>query len=346
MTDQGVSDYGPVTRWLAPMPKAELHLHLDGSLRAPLLLELAAKHRVALPYTSVEEVEAAYDFQDLQSFLDLYYLGASVLRDEDDFYRLMLDYLEVCRAQNIVHCEIMVEPQTYLPQGVELGTVLKGFDRAIAEARRGWQQSVGLILSFLRHLPESDCLAMLETADPYREHFCAIGLASAERDFPPANFQRLYKAAAERGYALTAHAGEEGPPAFIRDAISLLGVSRIDHGVRAIEDEDLLEQLAAQRMPLTVCPLSNVRLCVYEDMRQHRILDLLARGLCVTVNSDDPAYFGGDLLENFAALENALDLSKEQAIKLVRNSFEAAFLPTEKKLALDQQLEDYLATQA
>ncbi|MDP5070432.1 MAG: adenosine deaminase [Congregibacter sp.] len=340
MTEQ---QFGPVTQWLAGMPKAELHLHIDGSLRAPRLLQLAAKHGVSLPYNSVEEVEAAYNFSDLQSFLDLYYLGASVLRDPDDFYLLMQDYLEVCRVQNIVHCEIMVEPQTYLPQGVELSVVLEGFDRAIAEAKSGWGQSVVLILSFLRHLPEADCLAMLKAADPYREHFCAIGLASAERDFPPANFQTLYREAAARGYALTAHAGEEGPPSFIRDALKLLSVSRIDHGVRAIEDEDLLHQLAADRVPLTVCPLSNVRLCVYETMSEHRIFDLLAAGLCVTVNSDDPAYFGGDLLENFAALEADLGMTKQQALLLVRNAFEAAFLPSDEKIALDNRLKDYLA---
>lgn len=340
MTD---AHYGPVTQWLAGMPKAELHLHIDGSLRAPRLLELAARHGVPLPYRTVEEVEAAYNFTDLQSFLDLYYLGASVLRDADDFYWLMKDYLDVCKAQNIVHCEIMVEPQTYLPQGVELSVVLEGFDRAIAEARSGWGQSVGLILSFLRHLPEEDCLAMLKAADPYREHFCAIGLASAERDFPPANFQTLYREARSRGYALTAHAGEEGPPSFIRDALKLLSVSRIDHGVRAIDDEELLHQLAAERIPLTVCPLSNVRLCVYQDMSEHRILDLLAAGLCVTVNSDDPAYFGGDLLENFAALEADLQMNKSQALHLVRNGFEAAFLPTDAKVALDEQLKAYLA---
>jgi adenosine deaminase len=335
--------FGPVTQWLSGMPKAELHLHIDGSLRAPRLLQLAAKHSVSLPYSSVAEVEAAYDFSDLQSFLDLYYLGASVLRDQEDFYLLMKDYLEVCRVQNIVHCEIMVEPQTYLPQGVELAVVLEGFDRAIAEAKSDWGQSVGLILSFLRHLPEADCIAMLKAADPYREHFCAIGLASAERDFPPANFQALYREAAERGYALTAHAGEEGPPSFIRDAQQLLSVTRIDHGVRAVEDEDLLNQLAADRVPLTVCPLSNVRLCVYENMSEHRIFDLLDRGLCVTVSSDDPAYFGGDLLENFAALESDLAMTKDQALLLVRNSFEAAFLPIAEKIALDDRLQDYLA---
>jgi adenosine deaminase len=335
--------YGPVTTWLAAMPKAELHLHIDGSLRAPRLLELAAKHGVDLPYATVEEVEAAYDFQDLQSFLDLYYLGASVLRDEEDFYLLMRDYLEVCRAQNIVHTEIMVEPQTYLPQGVALATVLAGFQRAIDEAQAHWSASVGLILSFLRHLPEQDCLETLRAADAHRDAFVAIGLASAERDFPPAGFQRLYREAGQRGYALTAHAGEEGPASYIRDALDLLQVTRIDHGVRAVEDEALLEDLAARRIPLTVCPLSNVRLRVYDNMTEHRILDLLDRGLCVTVNSDDPAYFGGDLLENFAAMERDLGMTREQGLALVRNAFEAAFLSADARSALDRRLQDYLA---
>lgn len=337
---------GPVTQWLAAMPKAELHLHIDGSLRAPRLLSLAQKHGVELPYASVAEVEAAYDFHDLQSFLDLYYLGASVLRDAEDFYWLMQDYLAVCREQRIVHCEIMVEPQTYLPQGVTLAIVLEGFDRAISEAHAGWGQSVKLILSFLRHLPEEEGLEMLRAADAYREHFCAIGLASAERDFPPAGFQRLYSEAAKRGYALAAHAGEEGPASFISDALDLLHATRIDHGVRAVDDELLLERLAEARVPLTVCPLSNVRLKVYETMAEHRILELLDRGLCVTVNSDDPAYFGGDLLENFAALEAELAMTREQAAQLVRNGFEAAYLSVDARARFLRELEDYLASTA
>ncbi|MFK7829492.1 MAG: adenosine deaminase [Congregibacter sp.] len=339
--DAPVGSYGPVTQWLAGMPKAELHLHIDGSLRAPRLLSLAKKHAVALPYSSVEEVEAAYDFEDLQSFLDLYYLGASVLRDAEDFYLLMQDYLAVCRRQNIVHCEIMVEPQTYLPQGVSLGTVLEGFQRAILEAKAGWGQSVKLILSFLRHLSESECLSMLESADEFREHFCAIGLASAERDFPPANFQKLYSEASRRGYELTAHAGEEGPASFIQDALALLGVSRIDHGVRVVDDAALLGRLAAAGTPLTVCPLSNVRLRVYQQMSEHRILEMLEQGLCVTVNSDDPAYFGGDLLENFSAMEAELGMSRVQGQQLVRNSFTAAYLPSDEKQAFLDRVTAY-----
>lgn len=335
------NDYGPVTQWLARMPKAELHLHIDGSLRAPRLLSLAEKHGVTLPYATVEEVESAYNFEDLQSFLDLYYLGASVLRDADDFYWLMRDYLDVCREQNIVHCEIMVEPQTYEPQGVSLTTVLEGFDKAINEAHSAWGVSVKLILSFLRHLPEEECLDVLKAADAHRDAFVAIGLASAERDFPPRGFQRLYAAAAERGYALTAHAGEEGPSEYIRDAIELLHVGRIDHGVRCVDDAELVAQLSQSRIPLTVCPLSNVRLRVYDSMRDHQLLDLLDQGVCITVNSDDPAYFGGDLLENFAAMESELGMSRAQAIQLVKNGFEAAYLDEAQRESFLEQVNAY-----
>jgi adenosine deaminase len=334
---------GPVTRWLAAMPKAELHLHIDGSLSPQRLLALADKHGVALPYDSEEAVTEAYDFEDLQGFLDLYYLGASVLRDAEDFYLLMADYLAVCRDENIVHCEIMVEPQTYAPQGVALGTVLQGFNRAIAEAEAGWGQSVALILSFLRHLPEEEALRMLAEAAPYREHFAAIGLASSERDFPPAGFRRLYAEAAKQGYSLTAHAGEEGPASFVCDALDLLGVSRIDHGVRAAEDPELLERLARERIPLTVCPLSNLRLCVVDDLAAHPILELLERGLVVTVNSDDPAYFGGHLMANFAALEQSLGMTAEQAERMVRNSFEAAFVAPARRAACLEALDAYLS---
>lgn len=331
-----------VTQWLAGMPKAELHLHIDGSLQAHRLLSLAAKHKVPLPYETVSEVEAAYDFEDLQSFLDLYYLGASVLRDADDFYLLMQDYLAKCRQENVVHCEIMVEPQTYLPQGVELGTVLDGFNRAIKEAAEGWGQSTVMILSFLRHLPEADCLAMLEAARPYRDHFAAIGLASAERDFPPRDFQRLYAAAAEQGYALTAHAGEEGSATYVREALDLLTVTRIDHGVRSVEDDSLLDELAARQIPLTVCPLSNQRLQVYPDLKDHPILSLLDRGLCVTVNADDPAYFGGYLLDNFAALERALGMTAQAAERLVRNGFQGAYLDEARRNQYLAAIDDYI----
>ena len=319
------------SEWLTALPKAELHLHIDGSLQAHRLLSLAAKNKVNLPYSSVEEVEAAYDFKDLQSFLDLYYLGASVLQDEEDFYHLMMDYLIKCREQNVVHTEIMVEPQTYAPNGVSFATMMNGFQRAIDQAQQEWDQSVLLILSFLRHLSEDDALTALEQAKPFRDSFTAIGLASSELGNPPEKFARLYEQARSQGYRAVAHAGEEGPPEFIWDAIKLLQVDRVDHGVRSIEDEALVKELVSRRMPLTVCPLSNVKLCVFDSMQEHNILHLLEQGVMVTVNSDDPAYFGGYMMENFMALHEALDLNRAQARQLLANGFNASFLPDNQK---------------
>ena len=330
-----------LTHWLCAMPKAELHLHIDGSLQASRLLQLAAKNSVSLPYATVEEVEAAYDFADLQSFLDLYYLGASVLQDEDDFYHLMMDYLLKCKEQNVVHTEVMVEPQTYAPNGVSFATMMGGFDRAIAEAQAGWGQSVLLILSFLRHLSEQECLATLAEAEPYKDQFVAIGLASSELGHPPDKFVRLYAAAKEQGYKAVAHAGEEGPPQFVWDALELLAVDRIDHGVRSIEDAALMSKLVVEQVPLTVCPLSNVRLRVFERMADHNILKLLDDGVCVTVNSVDPAYFGGYMNENFIAMEAELGLNREQALQLARNSFAASFLSEDRIARYIEQVNQY-----
>jgi len=317
--------------FIQQVPKAELHLHIDGSLQAERMLALAKKNKVGLPYSNSAEIEAAYNFSDLQSFLNLYYLGASVLRDEEDFYHLMMDYLIKCREQNIVHTEMMIEPQTYFPNGVAFSTMMAGFKHALKEANQKWGQSALLILSMLRHLSEEQALDTLDQAEPYREDFVAIGLASAERGNPPEKFKNLYAKAKERGYLAVAHAGEEGPPEYIWRSLELLGVQRIDHGVRCIEDSALMEHLVAEAVPLTVCPLSNVRLCVFDTMQQHSILKLLERGLKVTVNSDDPTYFGGFLNENYLALVDALALSKTQAMQLVKNSFDASFLTENQK---------------
>ncbi|MGL6162346.1 adenosine deaminase [Microbulbifer sp.] len=327
--------------WLKAAPKAELHLHLDGTLEASRLLSLAEKKRIPLSFQTLEEVETAYKFENLQSFLDLYYLGASVLHDEEDFYHLMMDYLQRCRENNIVHTEIMIEPQTYLTNGIEFPVFMAGFKRAIADARSQWGQSALLILSFLRHMPEGDSLHVLELADAYRDDFVAIGLASGERGNPPQKFTELYRRARERGYHLTAHAGEEGPPAYIRAALDDLHVERIDHGVRCVEDESLVEQLCERQIPLTVCPLSNVRLRVFPDMKHHNILQLLQRGLKVTVNSDDPAYFGGYLNDNFIALYRELNLNRKQALQLLQNGFEASFLPAEAERSYLEQLRNF-----
>ena len=318
------------SQWVSGLPKAELHIHIDGSLQAARMLSLAAKNGVNLPYKTEGDILAAYDFVDLQSFLELYYLGASVLRDEEDFYHLMMDYLLRCREQNIVHTEIMVEPQTYFPYQVSFATVMKGFLTAIKEANKQWGQSTYLILSVLRHLPEEEAIATLIAADPFREHFVAVGLASAEIGNPPEKFTKFYRLAKERGYRCTAHAGEEGPPEYIWDSLNTLGVERIDHGVRCIEDESLIEYIVKESIPLTVCPLSNIKLCVFESMADHNVLKLLRRGVMVTINSDDPTYFGGFLNENYMALHKSLSFSKVDVIMLAKNSFKASFLSDEK----------------
>lgn len=326
------------SNWIKTLPKAELHLHIDGSLQAHRLLRLAEKHRVKLPYSSVEEVEAACQFDNLQSFLDLYYLGASVLRDEGDFYHLMMDYLLKCKEQNIVHTEIMIEPQTYAPQGVSFATMMRGFEKAMDDAKRQWNQSTLLILSFLRHLSEDDALETLRLAEPFKDKFVAIGLASAEVGNPPEKFARLYARARSQGYLAVAHAGEEGPPEYIWDSLDRLKVNRIDHGVRCIEDKVLMQRLTDEGVPLTVCPLSNVKLCVFKEMREHTLLSLLEQGIMVTVNSDDPAYFGGYLNENFIALNESLGMNKTQTVQLIENSFTASFLPDDLKQGFIERL--------
>ena len=317
--------------FIKALPKAELHLHIEGSLEPELMLSLAEKNGITLPYATLADIEAAYHFDDLQSFLDLYYLGAGVLIDEQDFYDLMWRYMLRCKAENIVHTEMMFDPQTHTDRGVSFATVLNGFCRAMDDAKEQWGQSSYLIMCFLRHLSEEDAIETLQLALPFKNRIKAVGLDSSEVGHPPEKFQRVFKMAADAGFLRVAHAGEEGPAQYIHDAIALLDVQRIDHGVRCVDDEVLVARLAASRMPLTVCPLSNVRLCVYDSMTEHPILDLLSQGVCVTVNSDDPSYFGGYLCENFEALAQALDMTQCQAIDLCRNSFEASFLDTVDK---------------
>lgn len=318
--ERGLEDF------LRAVPKAELHLHIEGTLEPAMMLGLAERHDVALPWETLEDVHRAYEFEDLQSFLDLYYLGASVLRTPEDFHALTSAYLERCREQNVVHLEMMFDPQTHTDRGIPFEVVMEGLLGAIEEARHDWGQSVRLIMCFLRHLDEASALATLEQAEPFRDRIDAVGLDSGERGNPPEKFARAFAAARERGYALTAHAGEEGPPAYVSGALDVLGVGRIDHGVRCLEDETLVERLVAERIPLTVCPQSNVRLCVYPTMADHPILTMLDRGLSVSVNSDDPAYFGGHLVDNYLALARDLDMSGAQALALVRGGFEGSLL--------------------
>jgi adenosine deaminase len=313
------------------LPKAELHLHIEGSLEPELMMQLAVKHDVALPYTSIEEVRGAYNFNDLQSFLDLYYLGASVLRDEDDFYQLMWAYLCLCKEENVVHTEMMFDPQTHTERGIGFEVFMPGFKRAMDQAQAQWGQSSLLIMSFLRHLSEQSALETLEAAAPYLPMISAVGLDSAELGNPPEKFSRVFAKAKSLGLLRVAHAGEEGPPAYVWGALNTLGVDRIDHGVRSIEDPELVAELKRQQVPLTVCPLSNIKLRVFEDMGQHNILQLLDQGLLVTVNADDPSYFGGYLNANYHALVDSLTISPEQLKALIVNSFKASFLDEASK---------------
>lgn len=329
-----------LTTLIHQIPKAELHLHIEGTLTPELMWCLAEKHGITLPYKSVEEIRQAYLFEDLQSFLDLYYAGADVLRDEDDFFELMWAYLERCHEQNIVHAEVMFDPQTHLHRGIEFDVFMSGFTRAINKAKDEFGLSVYLILSFLRHLPESDAIETLRIARPYLDKVHAFGLDSSELGHPPSKFERVFNQVRELGFKIVAHAGEEGPPSYIWEAIELLNVDRIDHGVRCQEDKALLDYLKEHQIPLTVCPLSNLKLCVVEDMKQHNIKWLLERGLRVTVNSDDPTYFGGFLNENYVAIVDALDINVQQLKQLVINSVLSSFLPEDEKRTIMSAIED------
>ena len=313
------------------LPKVELHLHIEGSLEPDLMMELAHKHGVDLPYGSVEEISRAYQFDNLQSFLDLYYLGASVLVDEDDFYQLMWRYLLKCKADNVVHAEIMFDPQTHTQRGIGFDVFMPGFLRAIEQAKKEWGMSCYLIMSFLRHLSEQSAYETLKQAEPYLKNIKSIGLDSSELGNPPEKFEGVFAKAREHDLLPVAHAGEEGPPEYIWGALNNLKVSRIDHGVRCVEDSNLVDYLLEKQIPLTVCPLSNIKLCVFEHMSSHNILTLLEMGLCVTVNADDPSYFGGYLNDNYLALEQHLNLSEEQLTQLIKNSFIASFLPENEK---------------
>jgi len=326
---------------LCAMPKAELHIHIEGSLEPELIFALSARNGVALPYASVEALRAAYAFTDLQSFLDIYYAGASVLLNEEDFFDLGLAYFRRAAADHVVHAELFFDPQTHTERGVPMKTVIDGLARACETAQRELGISALLILCFLRHLSEEAAFATLDDALPYLDRIVGVGLDSSERGHPPEKFARVFARCRALGLRLVAHAGEEGPPAYIWSALDVLHVERIDHGVRCVEDPALVARLAAERTPLTVCPLSNVKLCVYKTMAEHDLPALLDAGLCATVNSDDPAYFGGYLNQNFLATFEALpQLTARDAHALARNSFEASFAgETDKRRwgeALDQ----------
>ncbi|MFI4867399.1 MAG: adenosine deaminase [Steroidobacterales bacterium] len=314
-------------QFITRLPKAELHLHIEGTLEPEMAFELAAKHGVVLPYANVDAMRRAYQFSNLQAFLDMYYAGADLLRDEADFHALTAAYLRKAREQGVVHVEIFFDPQTHTRRGVALASVVGGIRRALLEAEREHGLSHRLILCFLRHLSAADAMRTLEQALALRAAISAVGLDSSEAGHPPGKFIAVFERARREGLLAVAHAGEEGPAQYIRDALDLLQVRRIDHGVRCEEDPELVLRLARERVPLTMCPLSNIKLQVFDRIEAHNLKRLLDRGLCVTVNSDDPAYFGGYVLENYLAVQRGLDLSRADLVLLARNSIEASFLP-------------------
>ncbi|MPW45020.1 adenosine deaminase [Acinetobacter guerrae] len=323
------------------LPKAELHVHIEGTFEPELMFEIAQRNHIQIPYQSVEEIKQAYNFHNLQSFLDIYYAGANVLVYEQDFYDLAWAYFEKCAEDKVVHTEMFFDPQTHTERGVEFSTVLNGLKRACIDAKDKLGISSQLIMCFLRHLSEEDAFKTLEQAFAFKDDIIAVGLDSSEVGHPPSKFERVFAKAREAGFLIVAHAGEEGPPEYVWEALDLLQVNRIDHGVRSDEDPALLQRLIDEKMPLTVCPLSNLKLCVVDDMVEHNIHRLLKQGVHVTINSDDPSYFGGYMNDNFLAVHAALNLSNDELKQLAINSFEASFIDQAEKqkwIAAIQQL--------
>ena len=329
---------------LRAMPKTELHMHIEGSLESELLFAMAKRNEVRLNHATVEELRSAYAFTDLQSFLDIYYAGASVLQQPQDFYDIAWAYFLRAKADNVVHAEIFFDPQIHTERKVSMRTVITGLHRACVDAKEKLNISSSLILCFLRHLSEESAFETLDQAIPFKEFFIGVGLDSSERGHPPEKFERVFKRARQLGFKAVAHAGEEGPPAYIWSALDVLHAERIDHGVQAIHDTALMNRLAKERIPLTVCPLSNLKLCVFPDLGKHNLGEMLNQGLCIMINSDDPAYFGGYLNENFLQTFAALNLNATDAYQLACNSFEAAFVTDEQKTAWRRQLDDCFRT--
>jgi adenosine deaminase len=326
------------------LPKAELHLHIEGSLEPEMVFALAERNKIQLPYANAQELAAKYDFSDLQSFLDLYYQATDVLQTEQDFYDLTWAYLEHCAQDNVVHCEIFFDPQSHTSRNIPFADVIQGISKALDAGFEKLGITSQLILCFLRHLPEEDALKTWDDAQPWLHLISGVGLDSAEKDFPPNLFTNVFAKAKAAGLKLVAHAGEEGPADYIQQALDLLNIDRIDHGVRITESEDLMNRVVEENIALTVCPLSNVRLCVYSQMQEHPLLELLDRGLRVMINSDDPAYFGGYMNQNFHAVDEALNPSAEQIVQLAKNSILASFLTEEDKQSWIKEIDSVAAT--
>lgn len=328
---------------LIELPKAELHVHIEGTLEPGLMFEMARRNRVDLPYADEESVRRAYTFEDLQSFLDIYYAACNVLVTDRDFYELTLEYLRRAATQGVRHAEIFFDPQTHTDRGIEFATVVNGITSALVDGEREVGVTSRLILCFLRHLSADAAMQTLEAALPHRDAIIGVGLDSSEKDNPPVKFRDVYDRARAEGLLAVAHAGEEGPPEYIWQALDVLKVQRVDHGVRCLEDERLVDRLVEEQMPLTVCPFSNVKLRVVAQLREHNFAQMLRRGLGVTINSDDPSYFGGYVGDNYVGTARALDLSRDEMFRVARNSFSASFLPEADKQRHLQAVDDYAA---
>jgi len=323
------------------IPKAELHLHIEGTLEPELMFEIAQRNQIKIKYNSVEELRKAYDFNNLQEFLDIYYSGANALTYEQDFYDMTLAYMEKLKHQNVLHAEIFFDPQTHTERGIQFSTVIKGINNALQYAEKEFNISSKLIMCFLRHLDEEDAFKTLEQSLEYKHMITGIGLDSSEVGHPPSKFQRVFEKAQQEGFKLVAHAGEEGPPEYVWEAINLLNVERIDHGNRALEDSALVKVIADRQIPLTVCPLSNLKLKVVEQLEDHPLKKMIDSNLLVTINSDDPAYFGGQLNDNYSKIATALELTEKNICKLAMNSFKASFLSETKKVKYINEVKDY-----
>jgi len=330
-----------LTRFISEMPKAELHLHIEGTLEPELMMELAARNHVTLPYASVDEVRAAYQFSCLQDFLDVYYLGMSVLVTEKDFFDLTWAYLEKVHGQHVNHVEIFFDPQGHTERGVSFETVLGGISSALERGDKELGVTSKLIMCFLRHLPEEAAFETLGSACRCKEHIFGVGLDSSEKGHPPAKFARVFGEARQAGFTPVAHAGEEGPAGYVTEALDVLKIERIDHGNRALEDPALVARIAGSGMAMTVCPLSNLRLGVIDDMKQHPLKQMLDAGICATVNSDDPSYFGGYVNENYLAVQAALDLEADDITLLAKNSFAGSFMSDAEKAKAIEQIDNY-----
>lgn len=331
----------PIDKFIEGMPKAELHLHIEGTFEPEMMFEIAQRHGKILPYRSVEDLKDAYRFNNLQEFLDIYYTGAGLLIEEQDFYDLTYAYLERVHAQNVVHVEIFFDPQTHTDRGISFDTVIKGIRRALEDGQQKLGITFRMIMCFLRHLSEESALKTFEQALPYKHWIAGVGLDSSELGNPPSKFKNVFEKARQEGFLSLAHAGEEGPAEYIWEALDLLQVVRIDHGNRCLDDQKLVKELAKRKIPLTLCPLSNVALKVVKDLSQYPIIEMTRRGLLITVNSDDPAYFGGYINENFFALAKALFLSKTDLARLAKSSFQASFLEESEKKKWISKVEEY-----